>query len=79
MGLLLSKMGKKVNPMHLPNSLKLNKWIEEVNIFNKISIIGAGNGGKDLAAHLGLFHLKKPPSLKVVMAKGFYHKSRYIC
>jgi len=26
-----------------------------------------------------LFHLKKPPSLKVVMVKGFYHKNRYIC
>ncbi len=23
-----------------------------------------------------LFHLKKPPSLKVVMAKWFYHKNR---
>jgi len=22
---------------------------------------------------------KKPPSLKAVMAKGFYRKSRYIC
>jgi len=26
-----------------------------------------------------LFHLKKPPSLKVVMDKRFYHKNRYIC
>jgi len=26
-----------------------------------------------------LFHLKKPPSLKVVMAKRFYHKNLYIC
>ena len=26
-----------------------------------------------------LFHLKKPPSLKVVMAKWFYHKNSYIC
>jgi len=26
-----------------------------------------------------LLHLKKPPSLKVVMGKRFYHKNRYIC
>lgn len=26
-----------------------------------------------------LVHLKKPPSLKVVMGKRFYHKNRYIC
>jgi len=26
-----------------------------------------------------LFHLKKPSSLKAVMAKWFYHKNRYIC
>ena len=26
-----------------------------------------------------LFHLKKLPSLKVAMVKGFYHKNRYIC
>ena len=25
-----------------------------------------------------LLHLKKPPSLNVVMVKGFYHKNRYI-
>jgi len=32
-----------------------------------------------LLALVCLFYLKKPPSLKVVMAKGFYHKNRYIC
>jgi len=26
-----------------------------------------------------LFHLKKPPSLKVVMVKWFYQKKRNIC
>jgi len=40
--------------------------------------------GKSLPLYTGgsgkvLFHLKKPPSLKVVMVKGFYHKNRYIC
>jgi len=40
-----------------------------------IDTVGAGDGYS--AAFL--FHLKKPPALKVVMAKRFYHKSRYIC
>jgi len=32
-----------------------------------------------LVFSLFYLHLKKPPSLKVVMVKGFYHKNRYIC
>ncbi len=32
-----------------------------------------------MADSLILFHLKKPPSLKVVMVKWFYHKNQYIC
>ena len=34
---------------------------------------------KSFCSLSSLFHLKKPPSLKVVMAKWPYHKNRYIC
>ena len=55
---------------------KLFLLILQIVILN----IGKLKGGPSyIGKESFLFHLKKPPSLKVVMAKWFYHKNRYIC
>jgi len=74
----------RIGSMHARN---LKYQVPNVNVFGIADVFeeAAQKVAKELEVPIvekdyrRLFHLKKPPSLKVVMAKRFYHKSRYIC